>query len=395
MRFTIPSFRAISLSTVIATGLAACTAAQMTPTWEKWFVAKDQESGYATLQEVMYDPAGAVISAGHASSLSNSQDSLVVIKQATNGTLLWKTVTDLGAGSYNRPWASVLGTDGSVYVITESTLIKFNSNGIENWRRNISTLIGADAALRDLEISGNRLYVAGRDLYIFDLNGTLTNTVAQIAPLWDVAITNTGIYTAGTGQVRRYTSNLTPVWNYALSVVQSPPAKLAVQTDGTVYVATFNSEPQDSAYLTRINSNGAQVWSKYFADPNTSSFQLSGIPDVKLLPDGNLVFAQSQQPTRIINIINASNGTVKTTNKQSTGIISKMVVDSKGGIYVVGNNKPQKFDNTATLLANGTMPSSADISSGGVAVTADSIYVGAGLFQNNDMKMYVSRYANQ
>ncbi len=394
MRLTKPSFRVATVAAVVAS-LAACTAVQMTPTWEKWFTADDQESGYATLQEVIYDPAGAVISAGHASSLTNSQDTLVVIKQDTNGNRIWKTVTDLGAGTYNRPWASVLGTDGSIYIVTESTLIKFTSSGIESWRRNISTLIGADAALRDLEISGNRLYVAGRDLYVFDLNGTLTNTVAQIAPLWDVAITTNAIYTAGTGQVHRYNTNLTPVWNYALPVVQNPPARLAIQTDGTVYVATFNSEPQDSAYLTRINSNGAQVWSKFFADPDSSSYQLSSIPDVKLLPDGNLVFSQSQQPTRIINIINASNGTVKTTNKQSTGIISKMVVDSKGGIYVVGNNKPQKFDNTATLLANGTMSGTADIASGGLAVTADSIYVGAGLFQNNTMKMYVSRYANQ
>ena len=170
---------------------------------------------------------------------------------------------------------------------------------------------------------------------------------------------------------------------------------MAITNDGTVYVATFNSTPQDSAYLTRISSNGTQVWSKFFADPDTNSYQLSGIPNVELLPDGNVVFGVSQQPTRIINIINASNGTVKTNNKQTTGLIDEMVVDSKGGIYVVGNNKPQKFDNTATLLANGTMPSSADISSGGLAVTADSIYVGAGVFKNNDMKMYVSRYTNQ
>ena len=394
MRLTKPSFRVVALSTVV-TGLVACAAVQMTPTWEAWSSSSNPATSYETLQELIYDPAGAVISAGHASLIGSGQDTLVVMKNTANGAPIWRTVVDLGEGTYNRPWASALGTDGSIYLVTESTLIKFTSNGTESWRRNISTLINGDAALRDVEISGNRLYVAGRDLYVFDLNGALTNTVAQIAPLWDVAITTNGIYAAGTGQVHRYTTNLAPVWKYALPVVQNPPADMAIANDGTVYVATFNSTPQDSAYLTRISSNGTQVWSKFFADPDANSYQLSGIPNVELLPDGNVVFGVSQQPTRIINIINASNGSVKTSNKQSTGLIDEMVVDSKGGIYVVGSNKPQKFDNTATLLATGTMPSTADISSGGLAVTASSIYVGAGVFKNNDMKMYVSRYANQ
>ncbi|MBK7300861.1 MAG: hypothetical protein IPI79_11305 [Moraxellaceae bacterium] len=47
------------------------------------------------------------------------------------------------------------------------------------------------------------------------------------------------------------------------------------------------------------------------------------------------------------------------------------------------------------LLANGKIGGSTEVTSGGLAVTADSIYVGAGAFNNSNMKMYVSRYANQ
>ena len=164
MRLTKPSFRVVALSTVV-TGLVACAAVQMTPTWEAWSSASNPATSYETLQEVIYDPAGAVISAGHASLIGSGQDTLVVMKHTSNGAPIWRTVVDLGAGTYNRPWASALGTDGSIYLVTETTLIKFTSNGTESWRRNISTLINGDAALRDVEISGNRLYVAGRDLY--------------------------------------------------------------------------------------------------------------------------------------------------------------------------------------------------------------------------------------
>lgn len=49
----------------------------------------------------------------------------------------------------------------------------------------------------------------------------------------------------------------------------------------------------------------------------------------------------------------------------------------------------------STLLANGKMGGDTEVTSGGLAFTADSIYVGAGAFKNGNMKMYVSRYANQ
>lgn len=244
MRFAKPSTRVLAVSAVI-TALTACTAAQMTPTWEKWFSVNEQQQRYETIQNVIYDPAGAVISVGYSSNLATQQDELVLLKQATNGTLLWKTSLDLGI--YERSWDSAIGNDGSIYVATESTLIKFNSNGVQQWQRDISALIGADAAIRDIEISNNQIYVAGRDLYVFDVSGNLKNTIAQIAPLWDVAIHNTGIYTAGTGYVRRYSSSLSPVWTYAHPDVQNPPADLTIANDGTVYAATYNDEPQDSA----------------------------------------------------------------------------------------------------------------------------------------------------
>ena len=63
MRLTKPSFRVVAISTVV-TGLVACAAVQMTPTWEAWSSFSNPATSYETLQEVIYDPAGAVISAG-------------------------------------------------------------------------------------------------------------------------------------------------------------------------------------------------------------------------------------------------------------------------------------------------------------------------------------------
>jgi hypothetical protein len=62
---------------------------------------------------------------------------------------------------------------------------------------------------------------------------------------------------------------------------------------------------------------------------------------------------------------------------------------------VVGGKTPQKFDSTGTLLANGRIPADVEITSGGLAFTSSQIFVGAGAFNNSQMKIYLSSYANQ
>ena len=50
MRLTKPSFRVVAISTVV-TGLVACAAVQMTPTWEAWSSFSNPATSYETLQE--------------------------------------------------------------------------------------------------------------------------------------------------------------------------------------------------------------------------------------------------------------------------------------------------------------------------------------------------------
>jgi hypothetical protein len=388
----LPTLSRLPLLAGIAAVLAACTAAQMTPVWESWASANDQEDRYESVHSVLADPAGAVIAVGVSSSLQTALDQLVVVKYTLAGQVIWKAVANLG--DYDKPYAARLGTDGSIYAVTETAVIKFDRNGFELWRKTLEG--GLDGgALRDLELNGNQLLVAGRKLYVLDLNGAPVTTVTPAAPLWDVAVTSTGIYTAGYGHVQRFDSNLQPVWHWAHADAQNPPAELAVAADGTVYVATYNDEPQDSSYLTRISSNGAQVWTKFFNDPDSQSYQVGGVPKVKLLATGNLVLGLSQQPTRILNIINPANGSVLYSTTQKSGIINELETDASGNIYVAGNNTPQKFDSKAALLASGTM-NAVDVTSGGLALYGNAIYVGAGAFDSKGkMKLYLSKYNNQ
>lgn len=388
MSLSKPSLKTVGVCA--AATLAACTATQLTPAWETWLSANDQEDRYESIHSVLVDPAGAVLSAGVSSSLQTALDQLVVIKQDLNGKVIWKAVADLG--DYDKPHAARLGSDGSLYAVTETAVIKFDRNGFELWRRTLESGLEG-GALRDLELDGNRLLVAGRRLYALDLNGNPLTVISPAAPLWDIAVTTTGVYTAGQGHVQRLDPQLQPVWHWAHADAQNPPAELAVAADGTVYVATYNDEPQDSAYLTRLNSNGVQVWTQFFNDPDTQSFQLGGTPKVALLANGNVVLGLSQQPTRVISILNPANGSVLYRNTQTTGLINELMTDSAGNIYVTGSNSPQKFDSKGTLLGSGRM-NSADITSGGLALYGSSIYVGAGVFQNGKMKLYLSKYSN-
>jgi hypothetical protein len=388
MSLSKPSLKTVGLCA--AASLAACTAAQLTPAWETWLSANDQEDRYESIHSVLVDPAGAVLSVGVSSSLQTALDQLVVIKQDLNGRVIWKAAADLG--DYDKPYAARLGSDGSLYAVTETAVIKFDRNGFELWRRTLESGLEG-GALRDLELDGNRLLVAGRQLYALDLNGNPLTVITPAAPLWDIAVTTTGVYTAGQGHVQRFDPQLQAVWHWAHADAQNPPAELAVAADGTVYVATYNDEPQDSAYLTRLNSNGVQVWTQFFNDPDTQSFQLGGTPKVALLANGNVVLGLSQQPTRVLSILNPANGAVLYRTTQTTGLINELMTDSANNIYVTGSNSPQKFDSKGALLGSGRM-NSADITSGGLALYGSSIYVGAGVFQNGRMKLYLSKYSN-
>lgn len=386
--------RTLSLCAV-SVGLVACVATQVTPTWET-YLPSGQDNRYETAHVLLRDSTGALISVGNSSSYQNANDALYLVKQSADGAVRWKTVVDVA--TYDHAWDAVLDGSGNIYVAASAYVVKFDGNGVEVWRQTLPEQVQdgeANQLVRDIELANGQLYVAGQSLYVLDLNGQLLNTIAQPQPLWDVTVHATGLYTAGNGVVRKYQADGTPLWQATLSPLQNPPAELAITNDGTVYVATRNESPQDSAYLTRINVNGGVAWSKFFADPDTNSYAMPGMPKLKLMPNGNLLLGLSQQPTRVLSLVDANTGNVLKSTTQRKGLINEMQVDDKGNIYVAGEATPQKFDANLTLLAEGRIPTEADVTSGGLLVTADSIYVNAGAKQNGTMQFYSARYENK
>ena len=71
---TLPTLPRLPLLAGTTAVLAACTAAQLTPAWESWFSANDQEDRFESVHSVLADPAGAVISVGVSSSLQMALD---------------------------------------------------------------------------------------------------------------------------------------------------------------------------------------------------------------------------------------------------------------------------------------------------------------------------------
>lgn len=388
------SLRTLSLTTA-SIGLMACAATQVKPVWET-YLPSGAEQRYEMAQVMLRDSTGALISVGDSSSIQTASDAVYVVKQNADGSVRWKTVVDIAA--YDHVWDAVLDASGNIYVAGSDYVVKFDSNGFKLWQATLPEQVQegeANQLVRDIELANGQLYVAGQSLYVLDLNGQLLNTIAQPQPLWDVAVHPTGLYTAGNGVVRKYQADGTPLWQATLSARQDPPAELAITTDGTVYVATRNSSPQDSAYLTRINANGGVAWSKFFADPDTNSYAMPGMPKLQLMPGGNLLLGLSQQPTRVLSLIDANNGNVLKSTSNRQGLINELQVDDKGNIYVAGEATPQKFDANLTLLAEGSIPSETSVTSGGLVVTADSIYVNAGAKNNGTMQFYSARYENK
>lgn len=388
------SLRTLSL-TAVSIGLIACTATQVKPVWET-YLPSGTEQRFELAQVMLRDASGALISVGDSSHTQTASDALYLVKQNADGSVRWKTLVDVARN--DTVWDAVLDASGNIYVAGPDYVVKFDSNGFEVWRQTMPEQVQegqANQLVRDLELADGKLYVAGQSLYVLDLNGQLLDSIVQPQPLWDVAVHATGLYTAGNGVVRKYQADGTPLWQATLSPLQHPPAELAIANDGTVFVATRNDTPQDSAYLTRINANGGVAWSKFFADVDSNSYAMPGMPKLNLMPNGNLLLGLSQQPTRVLSLVDANTGNVLKSTTQRKGLINEMQVDAKGNIYVVGEATPQKFDANLTLLAEGSIPSDVSVTSGGLVVTADSIYVNAGAAKDGTMRFYSARYENK
>lgn len=389
------SLRTFSLC-ALAGGLAACVATQVTPVWET-YLPSGAADRFETTSVLLRDASGALVSAGNSVQIQGTRfDELYVVKQNADGSVRWKTRVDIS--SNDRPWDGVTDANGNIYIAGPTYVVKFDSNGFEVWRAILpeQSSDGAPMELvRDIELANGQLYVAGQALYVLSLDGQVVNTIAQPQPIWDVAVHATGLYTAGAGIIRQYQADGTPLWQVTLPAEANGTAELAIANDGTVYAATGNYQPQDSAYLTRINANGSLAWSKFFGDPDTNSYALPGMPKLRLMPNGNLLIGRSQDPTRVLSLVDASSGNVLKSISNRSGLVDDLEVDDKGNVYVMGGTTPQKFDASLALLAEGRVPSNVQPGTGSIEVSADSIYVNTGATKDGTMSFYSARYENK
>lgn len=389
------SLRTLSLC-ALAGGLAACVSTQVTPVWES-YLPSGTDNRFETPNVLLRDASGALISAGNSVPLEGARiDELYVVKQNADGSVRWKTRLDIA--NYDRPWDGVTDANGNIYIAGPNYIVKFDSNGFEAWRAILpeQSTDGAPMQLvRDIELANGQLYVAGQALYVLKLDGQLLNTIAQPQPIWDVTVHASGLYTAGNGIIRKYQADGTPLWQVTLPAAANATAELAIANDGSVYAATGNNQPQDSVYLTRISANGGLAWSKFFGDPDTNSYALPGFPKLRLMPNGNLLIGLSQDPTRVLSLVDAGSGNVLKSMSNRSGLIDDLEVDAKGNVYVMGGTAPQKFDVNLTLLAEGRVPSDAQPGTGSIEVTADSIYVNTGATKDGSMRFYSARYENK
>lgn len=337
---------------------------------------------------------------GNSKELSSVYDEIAVFRLSVDGKIKWKKSFDIDA--YDRPWAHAIDTQQNLYIANENSVMKLNPQGQLLWTVHLSDLVSPPTEddpdpsmmIRDMKIYNDQIFVAGRHLILLNTEGEILQNIKFEKPIWQIYFKNNFLYTAGNGQVKAFkTDNFNKlIFRYQLLKTQNPPASIVVNDQGTIFVATRNDEPQDSTYLTAISSEGNLIWSKFYDDVDSGSYDLPGTPKLLLLRNNNLVLCLSQHPTRWIQWISSQDGHTIKNYKAKTGIVQDMRINENDFTIVTGGKNSQLFDAQGNLLATGSIQQDVDQTSGSITNRKNQIYIGSSIFINGTSSMSLNMY---
>lgn len=377
----------------------SCNNIEIQPQWQKTFSSSSDHYDTLSFVDSVTDSEDLYF-VGHSQELSSINDTMVVMRLTPEGNVIWKKSYDID--SYDRPWAHAIDNQQNLYVASENYVIKFSAQGDLLWSVQLKdfspppTEQDPDPSLliRDMKIINDQIYLAGKYLTILNPQGQIIQHVKFEKPIWQIQYQNKILYTAGNGLIQAFEDNNLnqPLIHYQLSQPQNPPAAMAIDQAGRIFVVTRNDSPQDSAYLTALSANGKLLWSKFYDDVDNNSYYLPGTPKLHLLNNNKLVLTLSQQPTRWIQWVSINNGRTINQYKTKAGIVQDMKKNESDFTVVTGEKQSQLFNGDGDLLATSYLQQDVEITSGSIAVKNNKIYIGNSVFINGSATMMLSKF---
>jgi hypothetical protein len=289
--------------------LTACKT-DIQPEWERYHTqAQNNESRVEWLSNIAVDVFGDIISSGSSVLIGgNRQQNILIVKQDSNGNLIWASEYDLAQGAYrsdDKVTDMVLDQDGNTYVVGvryiveneqqryASFMIKFDRYGDLNWINELSEQEDA----RDIEIKNNLLYVTGFATQVFNLEGQAQLKIEH-DKAWDIEVDDTGnFYITGATRAQKYTENGALIWSVNLPADLELRASLALNQDGSIVVA--HNHDDRTSRVSGISSNGLIQWNKKYL-PAKQSYGFPGPALVKIDWRGDILLSLSNDRGRRI-----------------------------------------------------------------------------------------------
>ena len=284
--------RVLALSAVVAALTVAPAAAFTVVSESSWGTA-----GSETARGVAVAPDGSIYQAVTAFDLGNFPPTLILLKYAADGTLLWEQAWEVPGSFFTEDAADVaVASDGSVYVVGsangDALILKFSPDGTLLWQRTWGET-GSDAA-QDVAIAPDgtvvvsgttRSFGAGEeDSFVITLTpagdlvwqrtwGTVNNesdTHVAVGADGTIFMTTTTLRPSGLFEFDAILVRLDAAGNLlsqtAVSAGEVLDARggVVVAPDGSVYVAGGIQEPKDGldTILLKFNSTGTLVWGR-------------------------------------------------------------------------------------------------------------------------------------
>ena len=390
-------------SVVLSLAVLVACKASLSPDWTVFHTqAVEGEERIEWLSNVAVDPYGDVITAGETIRIgADRQVNTLLVKHDDRGNMLWATEYDLAQGAYrsdDNVTDMALDSDGNAYLvgvqyIVENDVQRYGSFmlKIDRWGEVVwaQTLSNKDDA-RDVEISGNKVYVTGHATQVFNLDGQrLLNIEHPDSKAWDIEVDNTGsIYVVGYAAAQKYSPTGVLLWSVAQPEGLTHQASIALNIDNSVVIAHLESR---NIRVAAISSDGQVQWNKTYT-PTQQSNGLPGHALVKTDWRGDIVLAVSNDKSR--RIVKLNDAGQEAWQVSSSGIVRDFVIDDAGSVYIVGSGTNEKYDADGQFIAEATMDYRVEVTSGSIALDGQNIYVAYSANSGSTFNFFIAKYVD-
>ena len=384
------------LSSAVAIGLAclSLSACKLDADWERSVSAQvNNEQRVEWLKDMQALANGNVLVAVETIVVgANRKVDILLSELDKQGDTVWSKVFDLGQ---NEGIAQLLVAQEQAYLLVntpsgKSRLLAVNKQGQQRWVYSYQ-----DGSARSMQLIGDRIYITGKRTQVLNTKGKLLLDIHQREQTWAVEVGLLGdFYVASAKAVHAYDVDGNQLWHLAHAEQGlSQQLDLSWQA-GALYLAL--SEMQGGkAWLKKINIFDGEVeWQRRIESPSTSDNLLSGPVLIKAPQTAHIVLVQSYARGRQLTQLD-SRGRIQWQAEQDSGFARDLAINAKGELLVTGNGSTEQFDLQGNRLLWAKLSGAVQSTTGQIAVSKDSIYVGASIYREAKTQAVVAHYTDQ